>query len=574
MISNVQAQRFFMYFKGNTHSYVKNELPKDKPEKGTKIKTNITNNKGTVDQDLITSHLNGDFGVGICPVNTEGKCSFGVIDIDYYKAKIRKVLDFIREYQLPLIPFRSKSGGLHLYLMLSKSTSAKIVRELLLELVKTFALDKLYGEEKVEIFPKQEKISKEGFGSAITLPYFNADNTYTYLLDLDGNEVPFDTALNYIQKHITNTEAVEELIKGLPYNDAPPCLQKILLSSFVGEEDSGRNNFLFSYALYASKKYGDNFEEYVREMNSSFTAPLDEGTIEGLINSVKEKEYSYKCKDIPCKGFCDKLICHKREYGLGRDKGYFSDIEYGQLYRYLSSEPYYAWELRLQGSDNPFKQIIFKDEGELLDQKNFARNCVRYLNFAPKQVQPNQWYLTLNKYLAIVKEVKVSAESDTSALAMVKQMFIRYLSNKQARRDSPYQIRANLCVRQTTTDSEGNIHAKFFFTHTGFAEYLRNNKVQFDQSMLRETLKNFGAREDVLQYDSATGDQISFPCWSKEEDAEIDEAYRGELEIEANDREYARAISEATNKKIEDSADNSKEKPYSQKDKDEAQSMF
>ena len=573
MISNVNAQRFFTLFMGNTHSYVKNELPKEKPEKGVKIKTKITNNKGTVDAELITSHLNGDFGVGICPVNTEGKCRFGVIDIDYYKAKIHKVLDFIREYQLPLLPFRSKSGGVHLYLMLSKAINAKAVRETLMEIVRTFALDKLYGEEKVEIFPKQEKITQEGFGSAITLPYFNAEDSYTYLLDLDGQKVSFDDALSYIQKHITSIEAVEETMKGLPYNDAPPCIQRILLSSYVGGEDTGRNNFLFSYALYVSKKYGDSFDDYVRDMNSTFEVPLDDSVVEGLINSVKEKEYSYKCKDIPCKGFCDKLLCHKREYGLGRDKGYFSEIEYGQLFRYMSAEPYYAWELRLQGSDAPFKQIIFKDEGELLDQKNFAKNCVRFLNFAPKQVQTNQWFLTLNKYLASVKNVKVSAESDTSALSIVKQMFIRYLSNKQARRDSPYQIRANLCVRQTYTDEEGNIKAKFYFTHTGFADYLRNNKVQFDQSMLRETLKNFGAQEDILQYDSATGDTVSFPCWSKAEDHDIDEAYKGEIEIETNDKEYAKSVSDATNKALdEEKSDNTK--PYSDSDKKKAEDMF
>ena len=563
MITSVQAQRFLLLFKGKSNSYAKNFLPKEKPEAGVKTKTKIIQVRENVDADLMLSHLNGEFGVGICPVNTEGKCNFGVIDIDVYKGKIRKMLDIIREYQLPLVPFRSKSGGLHCYLFLSRGVSARTIRDTLSLIIKVFSLDKMYGEQKVEIFPKQDKVTAESMGSSITLPYFNAEEPYTYLLDLDGNEVPFEDALNQIQKRFTTIESVREALENLPYNDAPPCLQRILLSGLVGGEDTGRNNFLFSFALYASKKYGlEGFASYVRELNNSFECPIEESAVESTIASIKSKEYSYRCKDIPCNGFCDKSLCKKREFGLGREKGHFSDIEYGQLLRYKTAEPYYVWQLKLQGSGGDFKNIVFRDEGELLDQKNFAKVCVRFLNFAPRQVQTNDWFGTLNKYLASVKDVEVRAESDTSALSMIRQMFVRYLSNKQARRDSPYQIRANLCVRQTYSDESGKPVAKFFFTHTGFAEYLRNNKVNFDQSMLRETLKSFGAVEDTLKYNNSMGDLVEFPCWSKSEDKEIDEAYKGEVEIAEGDK--AHSVSEATN--ITETETSSDEKPYSESD--------
>ena len=563
MITTSQAKRFALLFKGKTNTYVKNLLPKEKPAKGEKIKTTITNEKDKVDDNLLMSHLSGEFGVGICPVTTDGKCLFGVLDIDYYKGKIRKMLDIIRDYQLPLVPFRSKSGGLHCYLFLSRGVSAKTIRDTLSLIIKVFSLDKMYGEEKVEVFPKQDKVTEDGFGSSITLPYFNAEEPYTYLLDLDGNEVPFEEALNQIQKRFTTIEAVREALENLPYNDAPPCLQRILLSGLVGGEDTGRNNFLFSFALYASKKYGlEGFASYVRELNNSFECPIEESAVESTIASIKSKEYSYRCKDIPCNGFCDKSLCKKREFGLGREKGHFSDIEYGQLLRYKTAEPYYVWQLKLQGSEGDFKNIVFRDEGELLDQKNFAKVCVRFLNFAPRQVQTNDWFGTLNKYLASVKDVEVRAESDTSALSMIRQMFVRYLSNKQARRDSPYQIHANLCVRQTYSDENGKPVAKFFFTHTGFAEYLRNNKVNFDQSMLRETLKSFGAVEDMLRYNNSMGDLVEFPCWSKSEDKEIDEAYKGEVEIAEGDK--AHSVSEATN--ITETETGSEEKPYTAED--------
>ena len=52
MITTVDAQRFMLLFKGKTNTYVKNELPKEKPVVGEKIKTKITNNEGKVDKEF------------------------------------------------------------------------------------------------------------------------------------------------------------------------------------------------------------------------------------------------------------------------------------------------------------------------------------------------------------------------------------------------------------------------------------------------------------------------------------------------------------------------------------------
>ena len=567
MINNVDSLKFAQIFKGKSNTYVRNELPKEKPEAGQKIKTKITNNEGKVDKDLLFHHLNGDFGVGICPVNAEGKCFFGVIDIDYYKSKIRKVLQFIKEYQLPLLPFRSKSGGLHVYLILSKAVSAKHMREILNQIVYYLSLDLLYGKAKVEIFPKQEKA--EGFGSSVTLPYFNAENPYTYLLDLDGNPVPFSEALDYIQHRFTSIEAVKEALDNLPYNDAPPCIQRILISEEVGGEDTGRNNFLYSFAVYAKKKYGSGFEDYVKEINEKFECPLEDNVVEQTCTSVREHEYVYKCKDIPCNSFCDKPTCRKREFGLGRDKGHFTGIDYGQLFRYKSAEPYYIWKLRLQGQE-AWVDVIFKDEGYLLDQKNFAKMCVRYLNQAPMQVSNNDWYAILNSVLPNVQDVEVKQESDTSALSMVKFAFIKYLANKQARRDSPQQIRVNLCVRRMECGV-----AKYYFTHIGFAEFLKNQKITFDFNMLRETLLKFGAKEDVLVYEDSLGEERSFPCWSKTEDAVIEDAYNGAMEVEEGDRKAMsiESVGDASNVD-EYEPKEEKEKPYTDEDRKEGEELF
>ena len=565
MISNIEAQQFSLIFMGKNNTYVKNLLPKDRPEAGQKIKTSITNNEGKVDKDLLARHLDGEFGVGICPVTNEGLVRFSVLDIDYYGNKLKKVLYFIREYHLPLIPFRSKSGGLHLYLFFKKAISARSARETLNLISYYFSLETIYGKGKVEVFPKQDKA--EGFGSAITLPYFNAEETYTYMTDLDGNPIEFKEALSYIPKHFTTLEEVKEALNKLPYNDAPPCLQRALLSEEVGSDDSGRNNFLFSYAVYAKKKYGTGFEDYVKEVNEKFECPLEDNVVEQICSSVASNEYMYKCHDIPCNGFCDKVLCKKREFGIGRDKGHFTGIDYGQLYRYKTAEPYYIWKLRLQGQEQ-WRDVIFKDEGYLLDQKNFAKMCVRYLNQAPMQVSNNDWYAILNSVLPNVQDVEVKQESDTSSTSMLKDAFVNYLSNKQARRDSPFQIRMGLCVRQTKKGE-----AKYYFTHKGFSEYLKNHKIAYDYTMLREMLKKFGAVEDTLTYLDSLGTEKHFPCWSKAEDNELEEAYAGAIEVETGDKASlsVQSVSEADNTEVKEVED---KKPYTDDDYKDAQELF
>ena len=562
MVSNIDAQRFVQIFKGKNNTYVKNALPKTRPEKGVKTKTIIIQVEGKVDKELISQHLDGEFGVGICPVNTDGKCYFGVLDIDCYSAKARKMLEFIREYQLPLLPFRSKSGGLHVYLLVAKAVTAKSMREILSQIVYYFSLEDIYGKGKVEIFPKQDSLKEGSFGNCITLPYFNCEEPYTYLLDLDGNPVDFKSALDSIPKRFTSIEDVKTALDNLPYNDAPPCLQKALVSECIGSEDSGRNNFLFSFSVYAKKKYGSGFEDYVHAVNEKFECPLEESVVNQICNSVSNNEYIYKCKDIPCSILCDKVICKKREFGIGREKGHFTGVQYGQLYRYMTAEPYYVWKLRLQGQEQ-WKDVIFKDEAYLLDQKNFARMCVRFLNQAPMQVSNNDWYAILNSVLPNIQDVEVKKESDTSGMNMIRNAFMDYLSNKQARRDSPYQIRVGLCVRQVQ-----NGVVKYYFTHNGFLEYLRTKKINFDYNMLRETLKTFGAKEDILVYTNAHGEIKKFPCWSKADDDELEEAYKGNQEVSEGDKNNL-SVSEAF---VSDTGED--EKLYTDADLKNAEDIF
>ena len=71
--------------------------------------------KGSVTNELFEKHLKGEVSIGIVPIMKDNKCKWGCIDVDKYSMDIKSTIKKIRELKLPLFPYRSKSGGLHLF---------------------------------------------------------------------------------------------------------------------------------------------------------------------------------------------------------------------------------------------------------------------------------------------------------------------------------------------------------------------------------------------------------------------------------------------------------------------------
>ena len=120
-------------------------------------------------------HLDGKVSIGLQPCDDEGTCSFGAIDIDptsYSDFNIGKFLQVIDKKNLPVIPIKSKSGGLHIYIFTKEKVPSTLIREVLQNLLFLFGLS-----SKTEIYPKQTKLGKnqngeKTVGSFINLPYF------------------------------------------------------------------------------------------------------------------------------------------------------------------------------------------------------------------------------------------------------------------------------------------------------------------------------------------------------------------------------------------------------------------
>lgn len=427
---SLQLADFMDIFSGDIHNYGVHQY--SFTDKGKEEGKNSTVSNKLLTLEQYKAHLDGKVGLGVIPIDDKGDVKFGVIDIDVYDDSLQMYLDALAGNGFPLVPFRSKSGGIHLYMFMKQAVKAKAVIELLNDIVVLLGLD-LYIKQKlnriIEIFPKQAKVAQGGIGSWINLPYYNAAGETRQYAIIDGKPASLDEALAYIKDRRRTLTDVRAFLNDIPLKDGPPCLQTIGLLNNMGPH-SGRNNYLFSLGVYLKKADPEFWEQKLFEANSAISSPLKKDEVEStIVNSLRKKDYIYKCNDAPCVDFCRKTLCKKREFGIGKEGGYFSELEYGRLMQIKTFEPYYEWEVKLIG-DEKFKTLRFKNEADIIGQDAFLRLCVRELYVLPIKMKQSEWYKLVNQALSDIQVIGVDKDDDTTPIGLFKNLFTEFLTNR------------------------------------------------------------------------------------------------------------------------------------------------
>ena len=142
--------------------------------------------------EVLAAHLAGEYRAGTYLIMPDGKTPFLVFDVDEQNRKlVRKIFRRLRKRKVMAYVERSKSKGFHIWVFFDKPVRAARVRQ--------FAGVVLSGLEnhKIEVFPKQDKVSAQGLGNCIWLPLFRLDvkKNRTVFLDEDlnphANQGPF-----------------------------------------------------------------------------------------------------------------------------------------------------------------------------------------------------------------------------------------------------------------------------------------------------------------------------------------------------------------------------------------------
>jgi len=401
---------FQMLFSGNINAYGVHEYTytKNKQKENGKSFTKVQ----PVTDTLYADHLEGKKGLGIIPIimNT---CRFSVLDVDIYNKDLNHFIRMIYRHSLPIVPFRTKSGGLHLYMFFVEPIKAIRAKQYM-ENIRTL----LGLEHKTEIFPKQGTLGNGKIGSWINLPYYDAEKTKQYLIKSDGDKCLLEEAILEINKKLQTEEMVIEFFKNVPLNDAPPCLQSIYLM----ESTDYRNNYLFSLAGYYKIKFGDDFEFKITEANSVLNEPLSIDEVsKTIISAHKRKDYSYKCNEDPICNLCNKNICKQRKYGIGGDE--ISQLSYEEFIQFTTDPPYYEWIINK-------KSLKFYSELDIIMQQKFRVLCFRELHILPNRLKDLNWTKIINRALENVIIKDIAIEDDISPGAMFKEYLTEFLEKR------------------------------------------------------------------------------------------------------------------------------------------------
>ena len=424
--------------------------------------------------ELWVNHLVGSVGLGVIPITDEATCSWGAIDIDKYDLDLIGLEKKIRELNLPLIVIRTKSGGAHLTCFFQAPVPCKLVRSKLYE----FSIALGYGG--VEIFPKQSSLAnKRDVGNWLNMPYFEYENTTRYAI-LNGKPLSLEQFLLIAEKIKIDEQTLIDTVvevKG-EFDDGPPCLQMILKNGRIAE--GTRNTTLFSIGVYCRKKWEDEWEEHVEEMNTTyFDPPLKSREVQTITKSLSRKDYFYPCSKSPLQEHCNKDLCKKRSFGIGELEEEFT-LSLGSLCKMTTEPP--IWIIDVEGVR------VQLDTEELMDQNRFRRACMMAINKLPPLMKRIPWEKMIRDKLENVEII--DAPMETRISTRVNQYVHLYLTNTPLG-----ETKEELSIGRPWYCSEDGF---IYFRGNDLIRFLENNGLRIEARKIWTSLRESGTMHRQL----------------------------------------------------------------------------
>lgn len=445
---------FAVLFQGHENAYGIYELGNTVRADG-KLKGKGTTIKEKLLPTHWDNHLNGVKQLGIIPINEESLCRFGAIDIDDYEVNRDKLNQMIVKHKLPLVQFRSKSGGAHLFLFTSQHVPALLMQQKLKEIAAFIG----YGNS--EVFPKQIQLLKDrgDVGGWINMPYFNGHHSDRYAYEAKSNkQLTAVEFLHYVKDFIISEEQLInlKLESSQEFTDGPPCLQHLVLKGFP---EGTRNNGLFNLGLYAKKLNPDKWKQLTEEYNAKYMSPqLSPAEVLTIINSIEKKEYKYTCKTQPLCSFCNATLCRSRKHGIGNST---QMPIFNSLTKIEADPP--IWFIDVDGGGR-----LELTTDDIQTPLKIQKKCLDVLNIMIPLVERKQWQPIIAELLETLHVVTVPKEATPKGILM--QMLEEFCLSRSADGDNP-----EVLLRGLVFNSSG----RHYFRINDFLDYL--GRKRFDE---------------------------------------------------------------------------------------------
>jgi hypothetical protein len=435
--------------------------------------------------ELWQKHLDGKRPLGTIPIRADSTCMWGSIDIDQYDIDLVEIVKRVEDLGLPLVPCRSKSGGLHLFMFFAEPVDASAAQNVLREIAASL------GFAGSEIFPKQTKIIAErgDKGNWIVMPYYGGDFDGKLKmqrgLKKTGAEMTIGEFLTIAEKRRVTLQQLAELLQnkaqangkskkkngnGVPFGDGPPCLQHMAASGFP---EGGRNNALMHIGVFLKKAHPTEWQKFLERDNHLYMKPpLPSEEVDSVIKSLQKKDYEYLCKQAPMEKHCDPVKCRTRKHGVGISGSY---PEITSLDRLTSDPP--LWFVETAGERIPM------NTEELQTYKKFHRLVMAHAKLCYRMVSDTVWFSIVGEAMAKAKDIE--APADLSAAGVFLELLETFLTNRMRGKTKEDLLRG-----APWEDEEAGRH---YFQMSPLMKFLQREGVRnVERSMIRQRILDLG----------------------------------------------------------------------------------
>ena len=458
-------------------------------------------------------HLDGTKSIGIQPCNDSDLARFGAIDIDpkiYKNLDVKYYLDIIQEKQLPLIPVKSKSGGLHLYLFTKELVRAKVIKDFLEDVLFLFKLP-----INTEIFPKQTKLGSDTNGnkvngSFINLPYFGKKERVA--LDPSGKEIPFDVFLQCVELNKVDSNQIKKLSDNLiqkaltggpeEFKDGPPCLA--ILSK--NKMKDGRDRFLYNYMVFAKKKYSDDWKNKVLQAGRNyfeFNQTWTDDHIKMKIKNWERQEKGHTCNDELLAPVCVKSECVKRKFGIISDKKIDWPLMTNLIKVDFKPDPEYY--LTVENKKGESVSVHAKDVNKLKDQKELRGLVMAQADIFPPPIKAMDFHAMINALLDTQDTVQPAP--GTRPMEILKKLLREHINGPQATTHNSF-LSGNVLKDETYA----------YFVYDDFYNFLKENEWKKDASRTSYMIEKMFEHEKDHLPKPEFGKKKRFPGRNKKTD--------------------------------------------------------
>ena len=383
-------QKFRQIFEGNNSAYGQLVLTGETTDKGKAVGKAFIKRE-PIPEQLWQDHLDGkDPALGVIPINENNSCRWGCIDVDEYNLDHKKLAASIKSHKFPLVMFRSKSGGAHLFLFTTDFIMASLMQ------AKLKMMSEALGFGGSEIFPKQIQLNQKGTGNFLNLPYNNPKYPTRYAFDDEGNSLELEEFINYYKEKVVSNLNMVVIEKNIDdqlkedFKQAPPCLTTIATQGF-GE--GSRNESMFQLGIYLRQRFPDQLEQKLDQYNTKyFNPPLPSREVLTIFKQVEDKKYFYRCEEPMFKTVCEKIKCQSQKFGIGNS----ATNEISGLKKWVSDNPVY--ELTHNG------KVIILTVDQLSSHAEYRKQCIAQANESPRPVAPAIWADMVQTLLSNMQE--------------------------------------------------------------------------------------------------------------------------------------------------------------------------